>query len=274
MKTTLLPFAIAAMVLAPGVSAARAQDAAEHQTAWQLSARAMAPVTTTDPQHVAVGVGLSWTGAARGDIEYQPRPHGRLGMIRAALGARVLRRPGWTLSVDIEHTQVRANRRLFQGQGWELDGHDRHQLSLGTAILAWQDKRILGVVSGVEAGAGRLHIWRLVSARAGGGELNDTPDPILESAVPVGMLGVYAQRRLFWGLHGAAHSRLVVAGKSRGGEVPFAHAIVEWELTHQIFGSSGGRRGVLGVTGNHATSPQAAAYFQNGVGVAFRMEFR
>jgi len=274
MKATIRPIAIAALVLVPGVSSARAQDTEGQQTAWQLSARAMAPVTTTDPQHVAVGVGLSWTGVARGNIEYQPRPHGRLGMIRAALGARVLRRPGWTLSVDIEHTQVRANRRLFQGYGWELDGHDRHQLSLGTAILDWRDKKVLGMVSAIEAGVGRLHIWRLVSARAGGGELNDAPDPILESAVPVGMFGVFARRRLFWGLNGAAHSRLVVAGKSHGGEVPFAHAVVDWELTHEIFGSSGGGRGVLGVVGNHTTSSQAAAYFQNGLGVTFRMEFR
>ena len=264
---------LAGFVSTPAAPAIQMQNADNQPTVWQISSRVVEPVTTTDPQHTGFSLGLRRTGTYRGALEYQPTQEGRLGMIHAALGVRLLKRPRWTLSVDMEHTQVRASRRLFQGAGWELDGHDRHQLSLGTASVIWDDKRLLGLVSGVEAGAGRLHIWRHVSARAGGGRLNDVPDPILESAAPVGMIGVYAKRRLFWGITGRAHARLIAAGHSRGGEVPFAHATVEWDLVHQVFGSSRLGRGWLGLTGTHATSARAASYFQNGVGLTFRIEF-
>ncbi len=266
------PLALAAMISVSG-PVAQAPQADDPPPTWHLSTQVVSPATTTDPQHIGFAMGVSRTGTYRAALRYQPTDEGRFGMMHAALGLRVVRRPGWDLALDMEHTQTRARRRLFRGSGWELEGHDRHQLSLVTASVRWHEKRFLGLVGGVEAGGGRLHIWRLVSARAGGGALNDVPDPILESLAPVGMIGAYVTRPLFWGFTGEAHVRLIGAGHSRGGEVPFAHATAEWDLTRQVFRSPRFGRGVFGLTGNHATSSRAASYYQNGLGLTFRIDF-
>lgn len=241
--------------------------------AWVVSMRAVGPITTTVPQHIAPGVGLAHNGAYRASVEYQPSKAGRLGMIRASLGLRALRRETWQVAIDVEHTQARPVRRLFQGSGWELQGHERHQLSLGAASIRWRERQVFGLVSGVEAGYGRMHIWRLVSARAGSDELSHSPDPVLESSAPVGMLGVSAARRLFFGLDAHARVRLIAAGRSRGGEVPFAHIATEWDVTREVFRSTTFGRGSFGLTGNHASSTRAASYFQNGLGFTFRVAF-
>ncbi len=240
---------------------------------WALSLRALGPVTTTDPQHLAVAVGLARTGAYRAAVEYQPTASGRVGFIHAALGVRVRTRETWQLALDLEHAQARPVRRGFRGSGWELDFHERHQLSLGTASVTLREPRLFGLVNGFEVGTGRMHVWRLVSARAGAARLSASPDPILESSAPVGMLGFTAGRPLFWALDARARVRVIGAGRSRGGEVPFAHMTVEWDVTRQIFQSKKFGRGSLGLTGTHATSARAVTYFQNGVGFAFRAAF-
>ena len=240
---------------------------------WLISVRALTPVTTTDPQHVAGVVGLAHTGAYRAAVQYQPTETGRVGFIHALLGFRVLARETWQVALDLEHAQARPVRRGFRGSGWELDFHDRHQFSMGTASIQWRDPRFFGLVSGLEVGAGRMHIWRLVSARAGAVKLSASPDPILESAAPVGMIGLRIRRSLFWGLHSQAHVRVIGAGRSRGGEVPFAHMTTEWDVTRQLFQSKKLGRAALGFTGTHATSPRAVTYFQNGVGLVFRAAF-
>ena len=241
--------------------------------AWSLSLRALGPATTTDPRHVALGIGLAHTGTYRAAVQYQPTASGRLGFIHGALGMRVLSREAWQVALDVEHTQARPVRRGFSGAGWELDFHERHQLSIGTASLTWRESKFFGLVGGLEAGAGRMHVWRLVSARAGAARLSLSPDPILESSASVGMLGVRAGRSVFWGLEAQTHLRVIGAGRSRGGEVPFAHATVEWDVTRQVFHSKRFGRAFLGLSGTHTTSPRAATYFQNGVGVAFRTSF-
>lgn len=241
--------------------------------AWLISMRVAGPVTTTDPQHLAVAVGLAHSGAYRVAVEYQPTDAGRVGMIQASLGFRVLRRDTWQLAIDLEHAQARPVRRLFRGSGWELDGHDRHQLSIGIASIQWSDSRLFGIVDRVEMGFGRMHVWRLVSARAGSASLSTSPDPILESSAPVGVLGMRASHRLWFGLDGQAHLRVIGAGRSKGGEVPFAHFSAEWDVTRQLFQSKKFGRGSLGLTGNHATSPRTVSYFQNGLGLTFRLAF-
>ncbi|MEO6222164.1 MAG: hypothetical protein ABIP90_02865, partial [Vicinamibacterales bacterium] len=176
---------------------------------WLFSMRALGPATTTDPQHPAMEVRLSHTGAYRGEIQYQPTPAGRVGLIHAALGVRLLKRETWQVALDVEHTQSRPVRRLFRGYGWELDGHDRHQLSVGRAQIKWSDRRFFGLIGAVEVGAGRMHLWRLVSARSGADSLSASPDPILESSAPVGLLGLSAARPLFWGLEAQTHVRVI-----------------------------------------------------------------
>lgn len=240
---------------------------------WVISVRAVAPATPTDPQHVAATLGFEHLGKYRMAVQYQPTESGRLGMVRAAFGMRVLSRDAWQVAIDLEHAQARPTRRLFQGSGWELKGHERHQLSIGTASLNFSERRLFGLVSGVEAGYGRMQIWRLVSARAGSGALSDSPDPVLESWAPVGVLGISAARQLVFGLEGRARFRLIGAGHSRGGEVPFAHLATEWDVTRQVFQSRAFGRGSLGLVGNHATSTRAVSYFQNGVGLTFRLAF-
>lgn len=254
-------------------SASEVQPDSLRQAPWLATVRAMGPVTTTDPQRLAVAAGLAHSGAYRASVQYQPREAGRLGMIHTALGVRVLNREMWQLAFDLEHSQARPVRRLFRGSGWQLDGHERHQLSIGVASLQWRKRTLAGLVSSVEVGAGQMHIWRLVSARAGSGALSSSPDPILESAATVGILGLRAGHRLFFGFEGQAHVRLIGAGRSRGGEVPFAHLTAEWDVTHPIFQSQKFGHAFVGLTGNHATSPRAVSYFQNGLGLTFRLVF-
>ena len=146
-------------------------------------------------------------------------------------------------------------------------------MSIGTASLTWRQPKLFGLVGAIEAGAGRMHVWRRVSARFGAESLSRSPDTILESSAPVGMLGLSAGRSLFWGFGAQARVRVIGAGKSPGGEVPFAHATVEWDVTRQIFHSKKLGRGLLGLTGTHSTSPRAVAYFQNGLGFVFRATF-
>jgi len=255
----------------PPPSAAQAE--ASRPPGWLLSVRVVAPVTTTDPQHVTVAGGLAHSGAYRMAVQYQPSDVGRLGLIHTSLGLRVINRPGWQLAFDLEHSQARPVRRLFRGRDWELDGHERHQLSIGMASVRWHERRFFGLVDEVEFGYGRMHIWRLVSARAGSVNLGDAPDPILESAAPVGIVGLRLGHRLLFGLEGQAHVRVIGAGRSRGGEVPFAHLTADWAVSRQIFQSRIFGRGSLGVVGNHATNYRAVAYFQHGLGVAFRVAF-
>lgn len=257
----------------PPVPARVAQPDVQRES-WMLSLRALGPATTTDPQHLGVAVGLSHSGAYRAAVQFQPTESGRLGFIQASLGMRVMEREGWQLALDLEHAQARPVRRGFRGTGWDLDFHERHQLSVGTAELSWNGRRFFGLVTGVEVGGGRMQVWRLVSASAAdAGRLSVSPDPILESAAPVGLLGVRMARPLFWGVEGQTHIRVIGAGRSRGGEVPFAHATVDWDLTRQLFHSRKFGRAFLGLTGTHATSPRAVTYFQNGVGAAFRIAF-
>lgn len=249
------------------------QARGDRAPAWQMSVRALTPVTTTDPQHVGVAVGVSRTGTYRAAILFQPSERGGLGMIHGALGLRLFDRAAWQLSVDLEHTQVRASRRLFVGTGWQLNGHDRQQVSLVTGTVRWRERRVWGLIRGVEAGAGRMQVWRLVSARAGSDLLNSSPDPILESGAPVGMFGILAERSLMWGFAAEARVRVIGAGNSPGGEVPFAHLTAHWDVTRRIFGSAGSRRVEIGLSGSHATSPRAVSYYQNGLGLALRFAF-
>jgi len=241
--------------------------------AWMISVRALAPTSTTDPAQVAVGVGVAHTGAYRAAVQYQPTTERRLGFIHASLGRRVLARETWEMALDLEHAQARPVRHAFRGTGWELDFHERQQFSIGTVSVTWREPKLFGLVSAIEVGAGRMHVWRLVSARAGADRLSQSPDPILESSAPVGMLGLSAGRPLFWGFGAQARVRLIGAGHSPGGEVPFAHATVEWDVTRPLFQSKKFGRATLGLTGTHATSPRAVTYFQNGVGVVFRAAF-
>jgi hypothetical protein len=265
--------------LADGVpSAPPASDPAIVQAevplpAWVISVRTLQPVTTTDPQHLGVTGGIAHTGAYRANLQYQPSDRSRFGMISAALGVRLLTRDSWQVAVDIEHTQARPVRRLIKGSGWELAGHDRHQLSLGTATVQRNNAPWFGLVRAFEVGAGRMQVWRLVSASAGVDRLSASPDPILESGAPVGLVGMTLVRQLFWGFEGHTRFRLIGAGRSKGGEVPFAHLTAEWDVTRQIFHAGKLGRGFLGLAGSHATSARAATYFQNGVGLAFRLAF-
>ncbi len=265
------------LVSAVGIPAAFADDppkaGGDRAPLWHLSVRVLTPVTPTDPQHIGVGVGLARTGTYRAAAHFQPAERGGLGMVHGALGLRVFDRSSWQLSVDLEHTQVRATRRLFVGVGWQLNAHDRQQVSLVTGVVQWREKRILGLIRGIEAGGGRMQVWRRVSARAGSDVLNSSPDPILESGAPVGILGLLAERSLGWGFSAEARVRVIGAGHSPGGEVPFAHVTAHWDLTRPIFASTGARRMELGLSGSHASSPRAVSYYQNGLGLALRVVF-
>src|SRR5688572_7654815 len=267
------PPLVEASAAAPAPAPAPATQSDVRPPSWVVSMRALGPATTTDPQHVGVALGLAHTGKYRAAALYQPTEKGRVGFFHASLGIRVRSRETWQLAFDLEHTQARPVRRGFQGSGWELDFHDRHQFSIGTASIHWRDGLFFALIDELEVGAGRMHVWRLVSARAGAADLSRAPDPILESSAPVGMLGLKMSSPLFWGLDGRAHVRLIGAGRSPGGEVPFAHATVEWDVTRQIFQSKKFGRGLLVLTGTHSTSPRALTYFQNGVGLVFRAMF-
>src|SRR5688572_685334 len=259
---------LAAATAAPAPAPAPATQSDTRPPAWVVSIRALAPTTSTDPEQVAVGVGMAHAGTYRAAVHYQPTPERRLGFIHASLGRRVLGRETWELALDLEHAQARPVRRAFSGTGWDLDFHERHQFSIGTASLTWREPKLFGLVTAIEVGAGRMHVWRRVSARAGADRLSSSPDTVLESSAPVAMLGLSVGRPLFWGLGAQARVRVIAAGDSPGGEVPFAHATVEWDVTRHLFG-----RATLGLTGTHASSPRAVTYFQNGVGFVFRAAF-
>ena len=258
---------------APAPAPAPAAQSDTRPPGWVIAVRALAPASDIDRPQAAFGVGLAHTGAYRAAVQYQPTPERRLGFIQASFGRRVLAHETWELALEIEHAQARPVRRAFLGSGWELDFHDRHQYSLGTASIAWRDGKFFSLIDAVEVGAGRMHVWRLVSARAGATALSESPDPILESSAPVGMVGLKLSSPLFWGLEGQAHVRAIGAGHSPGGEVPFAHATVDWSVTRRLFQSKKLGRAALGLTGTHATNPRAVTYFQNGVGFVFRAAF-
>jgi hypothetical protein len=264
---------LAEAAAAPVAAPAPAPQPDVQQPSWMISVRALTPATPTDPQHLASAVGLSHSGAYRAALQYQPTKTGRVGFIHASLGVRVLARETWQLALDLEHAQARPVRRGFRGSGWDLDFHERHQVSMGTASIQWRDSQGLGLVNGLEVGTGRMHVWRLVSARAGTANLSQSPDLILESSAPIGMLGLRMGRPLFWGFDGQARVRVIGAGRSRGGEVPFVHMTAEWDVTRQLFRSKMLGRASLGLTGTHATSQRAVTYFQNGVGLVFRTAF-
>ncbi len=263
---------VSAVCVSPAFADDPPQARGDRAPSWQLFVRALTPMTTTDPQHIGVGVGVARTGPFRGVLYFQPSERGGLGMVHGALGRRVFDRATWRLSLGIEHTQVRPNRRLFVGIGWQLVGNDRQQVSLLAGSVRWQEKRVWGLIRGVEVGGGRMQVWRLVSAQAGSDLLNASPDPILESAAPVGMAGVLAERSLLWGFLAEARVRVIAAGHSPGGEVPFAHLTAHWDVTRRIIGSA--RSGAeIGLSGSHATSPRAVSYFQNGLGLTLRVVF-
>jgi hypothetical protein len=281
---TLLAFALISSSsqnppLAEAVPAARASvttpapQSDARPPAWVVSLRALAPATTTDPQQTGLVVGVAHTGRYRTSVRYQPTREHSVGFVHASLGLRVFAGETWELAMDLEHAQARPVRRAFSGTGWDLDFHERHQLSIGMASLAWREPKFFGLVGAIEAGGGRMHVWRLVSARAGVDSLSPSLDPVLESSAPVGVFGLRLARPLFWGVHAQAHVRAIGAGRSPGGEVPFAHATVDWDLTRQIFQSKKLGRGFLGVTGTHSTSPRAVTYYQNGLGFVFRAAF-
>jgi hypothetical protein len=252
---------------------APSQDIRRTPPLWQISMRVAAPMTTTDPNHVAVALGVARTGAIRMSADYQPSETTALGGIHASAGIRLLRRTAFDLAFDLNYNQVWADRRLFRGTGWQLEGHDRRRLSLGIASVQLRERRYFGVIEGVELGAGRMYIRRLVSARAGDAPLNPRQEPILISSGPVGIAGVRLSRPLMWGVNGAAHVRVIGAGRSRGGELPFAHVTSEWSLSKPVFESRRLGRGELGLSGNHASSSRAATYFQNGLGLTLRIVF-
>ncbi|HUR21245.1 MAG TPA: hypothetical protein VMZ90_10580 [Vicinamibacterales bacterium] len=255
------------------VAASPAPQSDARPPKWVISVRALAPATSTDPQKSRVVVGVAHAGAYRASLQYQDAQEHGVGFVQASLGVRVLARQTWELALDAEHAQARPVRRAFSGNGWELDFHERHQLSIGTASLTWREPKLFGLITALELGGGRMHVWRLVSARAGADSLSPSPDPILESSAPVGILGLTVERGLVWGFTARAHARAIGAGRSPGGEVPFAHATVDWEVTRQLFHSKKFGRAFAGLTGNHSTSPRAVTYFQNGLGFGFRLAF-
>jgi len=245
----------------------------EPRPLWQISMQVKAPVTTTDPEHVAYGLGVARTGTYRIGGRYQPSETSLRGAVNAFMGVRLLQKPSLDVAFDLEYTQVWADRRLFRGIGWQLEGHDRRRLSLGIVSAQFRKHRYFGAIEGIELGLGRMYIRRLVTARAGATALNSSQEPILVSSGWVGMAGVRLVRPLFWGLTGDARARVIGGGRSRGGEVPFAQLTVDWDIMRPMFQSQKFGHGFVGLTGNHATSSRSASYFQNGIGLAFRVAF-
>lgn len=255
----------------PSLFAPSAQDL--RTPLWQVEMRVAAPATTTDPQHIGVAIGAGRAGKLRLGARFQPQETSLVGFVHAAAGVRVHESARWTIAVDLEHSHVWAARRLYRVNGFQLEGHDRRQMSLAVVSAMATSTRWFGLVDGVEVGGGRMHIRRLVAGRAGSSALNDDLVPVLESEAPVGVIGLRLSRRLPLGFQGQARARLVGAGNSPGGEVPFAHATVDWDVTRQIFRSGKYGTGRLGLAGNHATSARAATYYQNGIGVTLKIVF-
>jgi len=255
----------------PSLIAAPAQG--ERAAAWHLSMRVSAPATTTDPQHVGVSLGVGRTGAYRAGLRYQPSETDVLGFMSGAVGLRVWSSDTWTIAADAEHARVWSARRLYQSGGFQFQRHDRRWITLGVVSAMASHRRWLGVVDGFEVGGGRMVIRESVAGRVGGDQLNEAPVLVLKTAAAVGMVGVSLSRPLRWGFSGDARLRVIGAGRSRGGVVPFAHATLDWDISRTVFSSRKYGQGRLGLSGNHASSSRAASYYQNGVGVALKIAF-
>lgn len=240
---------------------------------WQVALRVSAPATTTDPQHVGVSLGVGRSGAYRVALRYTPSETTALGFVHGTLGLRLLESERWTVAADVEHSRVWSARRLFRTGGFQFEGHDRRWLTLGVVSARASHRRWFGLIDGFEVGGGRMVIRDMVAGRVGSTALNEEPVLVLKTAAPVGMLGLTMSRPLFWGLRGGARVRVIGAGHSRGGVVPFAHAVVDWEVTRTIFRSGRHGHGTFGVAGNHASSNRAATYYRNGLGLTLKIAF-
>lgn len=245
----------------------------ELPAAWHISMRVAAPMTTTDPQHLGISLGVGRTGQYRAGFRYQPSETALLGFMSGAAGLRLWHSDKWTIAADAEHARVWSARKLYQSGGFQFQRHDRRWITLGVVSAMASHRRWLGVIDGFEVGGGRMVIREMVAGRVGSNQLNDTPVLVLKTAAAVGMVGVSLSKPLRWGLSGDARVRLIGAGRSRGGVVPFAHATIDWAITRHIFSSRRYGRGELGLTGNHATSTRAATYYQNGLGVTLKIAF-
>lgn len=248
-------------------------DVYESAPAWQLNIRVAGPLTTTDPQHVGVSLGVGRAGAYRMGVRYQPAETSALGFLHGTVGLRLVSTDRWTVAADAEHSHVWSSRRLYRSQGFQFEGHDRRWVTLGVVSARAHHRRFLGWIDGVELGVGRMVLRNMVAGRVGSTALNDEPVLVLKTAAPVGMAGLYVSRPLPWGLLGSARVRVIGAGNSRGGEVPFAHAVADWEVSRRIFTSRRYGRGELGLAGSHASSIRAATYYQNGVGLSLKIAF-
>jgi hypothetical protein len=255
----------------PLLIAASAQG--ERAAAWHLVMRVSAPATTTDPQHVGISLGVGRTGAYRAGLRYQPSETEMLGFMSGAVGLRLWSSENWTIAADAEHARVWSARPLYQSSGFQFLGHDRRWMTLGVVSAMASHRRWVGVIDGFEVGGGRMVIRESVAGRIGGDQLNEAPVLVLKTAAAVGMVGVRLSRPLRWGFSTEARLRLIGAGRSRGGVVPFVHATVDWDLSRTVFSSRKYGQGRLGLSGNHATSARAASYYQNGVGVALKIAF-
>jgi hypothetical protein len=263
----------AAPAVASAPSSVAVQPQAERPTMWHLAMRVTAPMTTTDPQHVGVSLGVGRAGFYRGAIRYQPSETEALGFVSGAAGLRLMQSEHWTIAVDAEHTRIWSARKLYESGGFQFQGHDRRWITLGVVSAMSSERRWAGVIDGFEVGGGRMVIRESVAGRLDGDQLNADPVLVLKTAAAVGMMGVTLSRPLRWGFSGNARIRLIAAGRSRGGTVPFAQATAEWEIARTIFTSQKYGRGQLGVSGNHATSSKAAVYYQNGLGLSLRISF-
>ena len=263
--------AVSAPTEDPSLIAAPAQG--ERAATWQLSMRVSAPATTTDPQHVGVSLGVGRTGIYRAAVRYQPAETEVLGFMSGAVGLRLWSSDNWTIAAGAEHARVWSARRLYESSGFQFQGHDRRWVTLGVVSAMASHRRWFGLIDGFEVGAGRMVIRESVAGRIGGNQLNEAPVLVLKTAAAVGMVGLSLSRPLLWGFSSDARLRVIGAGRSRGGVVPFAHATVDWDVSHQVFSSRRFGKGRLGLSGNHATSARAASYYQNGVGIAFKIAF-
>lgn len=250
------------------------QSSVEVERRWQLAMSVLAPLTTTDPNHIGTAFGVGRQGRIRAGARYQPSESDLRGFIHATLGLTLRESASARLAADFEYSHVWASRRLFQTRAFQFEGHDRRQVYLGVVSLQRTDgRRWWGLVDGVEIGAGRMHVRDLVAGRVGGTVLNPDPVAVLKSVAPVGMVGATLSRPLPLGLDGSARLRVFGAGHSRGGVVPFAQASVEWEVVRQVFSSPRYGRGALGLAGTHATHTRSPLYFQNGVGLTLKIAF-
>lgn len=255
----------------PSLIAVRTQG--EAPATWALSIRVVAPATTTDPQHVGFSLGVGRSGFYRAAFRYQPAETNVLGFMSGAAGLRLWRSDNWTIAADAEHARVWSARKLYESGGFQFQGHDRRWITLGVVSAVASHRRWLGVIDGFEVGGGRMVIRDLVAGRVGGDQLNEAPVLVLKTAAAVGMVGVSLSRPLRWGFAGDARVRVIGAGRSRGGVVPFAHGAIDWEITRAVFSSRRYGRGQVGLTGTHATSRRAATYYQNGVGLTLKIAF-